>query len=138
MGYYISTRSSNAYLPTENVEECNRIWQELNKNDDSAKSGRQWEGGNQTIRFFAWMPEDWTDLNPLEILSHMGFHCVEDSEGIQIEYYDSKTGDEEYIMQHVGHLFKGEIEWVGEEGEHWKWVFDEGGMSIHEGRVEYN
>lgn len=140
MGYYINIRQSDAYLPAENIDECNRIWQELNNNDDSPKSGGQWSEGKQTKRWFSWMPEDWTGMSTDDILANMGFEVSVGRCGIYIEGYYSKAGDEEFLMEKVGHLFRGDIEWVGEEGEHWKWAFgdtDNEHMCLYHGRVVY-
>ena len=82
MGYYVTLRDSSAFIPSANIAECNKIWQDANSKDDN-KSGGQLGEGKYLKKWFSWMPEDWTELTTENILEEMGFEIEIEENGIQ-------------------------------------------------------
>jgi len=132
MGYYVDLIHSTAFIPADKLDESLRVLKELNETRHDLKTGGSYSGGEQTARWFAWMPEDWSTFESVQgILIAAGFGCPTDENGLKITDYSSKTGCERVLMATIAHLLDpaSEMEWRGEGGEQWKWTFSESGMA---------
>lgn len=131
MGYYVTLEYSTAVIPAENKDEALRRWKELNKKDD-LKRGGSWGPDGKTEKWFSWMPPDF-DTEPgitvEKILDYLGFTiAVNDNGDISIKYYDSKTGQEGLFFEAIADLLSEESEmiWRGEDGNKYRWTFEDG------------
>lgn len=143
MGYYIRITESTFQLDKAFLPQAYEAMCALNK-DDSLKSGRSMgtlpDGTYGLISsHFAWMHKDYPERvdSAAGVLRELGFDVEEDENGIRITYYDSKVGDEVHFLRALAPWATGEIEWVSEEGEQWKYVFGDGTMKEYEGYVQY-
>ncbi len=145
MGYYVSITDADCTIP---VADAGEAFYTLTLLDDSQydkyKSGGRWSQGKQTSKWFAWMPEKLESLGSLQgILEHMGFEVSEEQvlgvDVLRITDYDSKSGDEDYLMATIAPwVTKGSwIEWRGEDGEQWRWEFDGSRMLRREGLIHW-
>jgi len=134
MGYYVNLRASSVVLPAENLDEITQRWHEMNdKKYDDQKRGGSWSGGQQSAKWYSWMPEDYekTTSTPGEILELLGFG-YEDNGDLVITDYDSKTGQEDLFFKAIASLVPANqlMEWTGEDGATFAWYFD--GKNMHE------
>ena len=146
MGYYVSTQSSTCFLPYENAQEAYDRMCKLNFNN-SKKTGGSWPRPDNIPNdqphekiWYSWMPWNYheTCSTAKEILEELGFDMYEADNGIEISYYDSKTGAEDLFLEAIADLCSGEIEWRGEDNDMWKQVFTPGQpMKTLKGVVSY-
>lgn len=138
MGYYVEILESTFRIPAENLDAAYEAMCQLNyttKNRD--KGGRR--GGSQNYEdcgphpdwWFSWM--DWnyheTCADAEAILEELGFETLFDDEGnLLIQYFNSKTGQEDVFLDAISLLSVGYIVWRGEEGEIWGETY--GGPSV--------
>lgn len=139
MGYYVTLNNSTAVIRKENQDEAYKILCDLNKEDD-LKRGGSWSGGKYTEKWFSWMdsnyPEKCKDV--VDIIQELGFNGNVDDEGdFYIYGYDNKTGQEQLFFERIAHLVEGEMEWTGEDGYHFKWVFEDGELNELSGKIIY-
>ena len=140
MGYNVSLDRSTAVIKKENLQEAYKLMCDLNK-DDSLKGGGSYGPGSKREYWFSWMDANYPDKckTAEEVLEELGFGCNTDEEGnLLIEYYDNKTGQEDLFFKAMGHLVEGEMEWRGEDGAVWKWLFSGDGMNHKEGKITYD
>lgn len=138
MGYYVQIRKSTAKLPKCNEAAAYAAMCALNVTHDNQKRGGSWSGGKQDAKWFSWMnanyPETCKDAG--EIFEALGFDITRHDDGITLDYYDSKTGQEDLFLQAIENLVTGEINWMGEDGELYDTIFK--GDNVIEGTVERN
>lgn len=125
MGYNVSTEEVNFTIPAHNVEAAYKAMCALNTTHDSHKSGGSYSGGQKTAKWFAWMDANYPETckNAKEVLEQVGFGVHEHEDGsLSLEYYDSKTGQEELFIEAAGkYALPGwSIAWVGEDGHRWR------------------
>lgn len=135
MGYYVHVRESNAIIPAENLDEAYRRMCALNVTHDHLKRGGSYSGGRMTAKWFSWMDENYPETckDAAEILEALGFECDStDAGGLDVMYYDNKSGQEDLFISAIADLFVpgSFIHWQGEDGEQYRWEFDEGGMTV--------
>jgi len=137
MGYYVRIEDSNAKIKRENLAEAYMRLCNLNKRDD-LKRGGSWSEDKQQKKWFSWMDENYPETckDAEAILEALGFDVSIENDAVHIVGYDNKTGQEELFMKTIGDLVEGEIEWSGEDGARWKWVFDQGMITLS-GKVVY-
>jgi hypothetical protein len=149
MGYYVSLKSSSASIPKSKEQEALAALHALNERDD-LKSGGAWKpDGTKQRTWFAWMPENLKELTTLkDFLECVGFEVVYNSPQDQYNIigYDSKTGAEKvfiwaltpFIRQtDVTELAPANMEWQGEDGSQWVWIFQDGKMVEEEGMIRW-
>ena len=127
MGYYVNLKESTAILPYECLIEAYNCFLALETNYDHMKNG-----GGGGIKWFSWM-NDWTDecKTAAETLDCLGFHLVETDGGYLISEYDQKEGQADIFFRSISHLLSDSyMFWIGEDGERWAWVFEDGKMFI--------
>ena len=152
MGYYVSMSGSNVAIKKEHLADAYKAMCELNEHDE-LKTG----GSSLGNKWFAWMPEHYpTECEDAkEILEYLGFSVsTQDDGGLWISGYDSKIGQEEVFLYAIapyvdltdwakervdrtGVELVPEMEWVGEDGEFWKYIFKDKKMYSAHGKKEY-
>jgi len=144
MGYYVQITEQDFLLEKENFDKAYELMCALNSRD-VLKSGGSWgkelsyddprpEGMNyHPAKWFSWMTPNYPEtLKTLEeVLTALGFEFDKDSEGnIAILIYNSKIGDEYHFFSAIAPLVKqgSYISWRGEDGEEWRWFFNNSEM----------
>ena len=138
MGYYVSG-NGQLRIKKENLDKAYEALVALNDAPDSAKHGGSF-GGGEEIRWFSWMPADLRTLPDAKaVFEALGFEVRDDENGdLLISCYDSKTGQEDIFAAAAAPFIEdNEYEWTGEDGSFWKWHFEDGKMSIYDGRRSY-
>jgi hypothetical protein len=155
MGYYVHTTSCSVFLQKELVDDAYRALCELNQHDD-LKNGGSYNGDELSAcdsrpdgmtyhpaRWFSWMDADYpskcTTLE--EVLQEVGFDPYFDYSGsLEALSYDSKTGCEEIFLKALAPFMRNGsyINWRGEEGELYRYEFQEGQMRQLTGNVTYS
>lgn len=135
MGYYIEIVQSDAYISADKIEAACRGMEPMMQPDHVAKMGQggSWGGGERTAVWYSWVnDDDCRDLlakNDLAgFLEHWGFetHTSNSDGAIYIQGYNSKTGQEEYMLQNLAPFVAPNtmIMWRGEDGAMWADAFD--------------
>ncbi len=127
MGYYVSG-SGNARIKKDDLGKAYEAMMALQERTDLMGGGSY--SAEKTTKFFSWMPENLRTIpNAKEVFLSLGFEVQdEDDGGILIFAYDSKIGDEKWFFSAAAPYLSGEFEWTGEDGEKWKWMFEDGKM----------
>lgn len=150
MGYYVTIKESTFKIPAENLDTAYAAMCQLNfKVPNAQKGGGSWPGKDKAPQFgpnescwFSWMEWNYheTCKNAEEILQALGFDTSIDSEGnLCIDWYDSKTGQEDLFLAAISPLAQGHIIWEGEDGDTWgetyggRWV-----VTKHRGAPDYS
>lgn len=126
MGYYVKITSSTAKIPAANLKTAYEKMCALNVTHDHKKRGGRWSYEGREARWFSWMDENYPETceDAQAILEQLGFETHYDSKGdLVIDYYDSKTGQEDLFMEAIENLTTGRITWVGEDGSTWTTIF---------------
>ena len=146
MGYYVSLEIADFYIPTDKLDDAYKAVCQLNFNN-SLKRGGGWPRPenipNDTPTehlWFSWMDTFYheTCKNLAEVLEQLGFETVQNDDGLFIERYDSKSGQEDLFIAALAPFAKAEyadepyMKWTGEEGETWKIVVTDGKAYVHE------
>lgn len=124
MGYYVRIFKSDAYIKKENLDICYKLMCDLNKMD-RLKEGGSWSGGKKVESWFSWMDPNYPETckDTYEILAQLGFDCSYDDKGdLHIEFYDSKTGQEELFFKAIKQYVVGTIDWIGEDDDIYSFV----------------
>lgn len=141
MGYYVEMYESTAYVPKEHLDRAYDILCELNDHDE-LKTGGAFSGGEYTQKWFSWMDANYPDTcsSAGQILSMVGFECVMEEDGLHITYYNNKTGCESVFIEALAPVMANgtAMDWVGEEGERYRWEFRDGECFELAGVVTYD
>ena len=138
MGYY-ATGTGSIKIAGKNIAEAYNAMVQLNKYDH-LKGGGTYSGKGWHSRHFSWMPEDLSTIPSCgEMLQALGFEItVDGADGtIVVSCYDSKVGDEATFLAAIAPWVKDEsyFEWVGEDGDQWRWSFVKGEMYVQNGNL---
>lgn len=148
MGYYVTLKSSSVSVPKSKEQEALAALHALNEKDDLKTGGSYGPNGVQR-KWFAWMPENLKELTTLkDFLECVGFEVVYNSPQDQYNIigYDSKTGAEKVFIwaltpfirrTDVTDLAPANMEWQGEDGSQWVWIFQDGKMIEEEGMIRW-
>lgn len=153
MGYYV-TGEGFITIPAENLDAAYDALVELNRRDD-LKTGGSWGGkpvskpANSTSvsdtpdRWFAWMEWNYDEVitDTKGILEAVGFEISDDEDGsIVLRYYDNKIGAEEHFVKAIAAYVDPDsvMFWTGEDGEKWRWVFEDGEMNIQQALITWD
>lgn len=142
MGFYVHTSNVNLSVPAEHVDAAFQAVKELNKRDD-LKTGGRYSGGKVVERWFAWMPADYDEVYKSldEVFWALGFEDahIDDDGRFVLGRYDDKTGAENHFLEAIApFVVDGSyVEWVGEDGSMWRFLFRRGEMLVEEGMVVY-
>lgn len=141
MGYYVRTTDCEIILKAENAKAALARVIEFNEKNDDMKRGGSYGPDGVKESWFSWMPSDFKQFKDIgEFFSTLGFQFVRDASGNYVvqEYHD-KHGQEDLLMASLEHLVEhgSYAEWAGEDGEAWRWEFDNGHMYVREGYVAW-
>lgn len=143
MGFYVETVSVDVTIPAAKLPEALQVLKDLDKPENNhLKGGGSWSGGVQTGWHYSWMNGDWAETakSCSEIFQKLGFtDTYENENGLELGYYDSKTGNEDVFLNAVAPFVDAGsyVEWRGEDGSVWKNVFDGQKMKTLSGRIVY-
>lgn len=142
MGYFASTSDVSFRIPGKQVPLALKALKDLNKRDD-LKTGGSWSGGVQTEKWFSWMEPNYDEIydDAAELLERVGFdgtHYDENGD-LVLGWYDNKVGAEEHFLRSVAPFVVpgSHVDWVGEDGAHWRFYFDGMNMHVQNGSVQY-
>jgi len=126
MGYYVTLTDSQFVVP-ETPEVLAAIHEMETKYNDLKRGG----GGGKS--WFSWMPDLRTLTSVKDVFQTLGFHCcINEEGGVSLYGYDDKTGQESIFLAVVAPFVEegSFTQWLGEEGEVWKYVVKDG--KLHE------
>lgn len=142
MGYYVQITKSDLVIKKHQQDNAYKAMCDINRFDD-LKSGGSFSGGKTTEKWFSWMspnyPETCNDI--FEVFGEMGFDVMTNDDGdITAVFYDNKIGDEAaFFVALAPYVEDGShIDWYGEDGALWRWVFSDGVMQSIEGTTVYD
>jgi len=126
MGYYVILQESTARIPADKLDEALTRLKALNHKPGVEKRGGSYGPNGKTESWFSWMDPnyDQTVTSAADVFRMVGFDVTESPEGLTLDYYDNKTGQEQLFIDEVADLFTQEsyMTWRGEEGEFWQWT----------------
>lgn len=144
MGYYVEVIESCAYVPADKVEAACRGMEPMMSPEQIVQDGQggSWSGGKQEKYCYSWVDDDkcrklLAENDLAGFIEAWGFTPWTDEQGnIYLGGYDSKTGQEELMLQNLAPFMEPgtHMVWRGEEGELWASVFTDGKM--HEKQVK--
>jgi hypothetical protein len=146
MGYYISIEESDFIIPKEHLDEAYKRMCELNVTHDDKKTGGSWTKGQEPVKWFAWMDENYPETckDTFEILIDLGFEIENPDGDINIVGYDSKMGQENLFLECVSEFvvsstngLKPYIIWRGEDSSTWKEVYGDKEVRVYDGTIVY-
>lgn len=127
MGYEVQIKQSTAVLLNKDRDQILQAWKDLNKPENNhLKKGGSWSQGKRNAWWYSWLSSNYDQtVNSVEdMLNELGFEFVTCENGdVKITGYEGKTGQEKLFFKEVYELLTGHIEWVGEDGCSWNWVF---------------
>lgn len=130
MGYYVQCNSFKFRIKAGQDKAIMDALRELNTHDELKRGGSF--GGGKEIKWFSWLNDfDWSQDDVKVFLEAVGFMVGVDADGdITRLDYDSKTGQEELLFTVIAPFIESgsEVEWSGEDGEQWRWIFENGKM----------
>jgi hypothetical protein len=133
MGYCIDLMDVNLTIPAEHLDEAYRRMQDLNKpENDHLKRGGSFGPGKERVLWFSWMNGRYTDgecVDAADILDELRFNNRYDeaSRTLRVIGFDGeKIGQEDLFFDAIADLVTpgSFVEWLGEDGARWRWVFD--------------
>jgi len=115
MGYYISLNENNFTIKKENVQGAVDAIKALH--------GKETCCGN-----FSWVDHDFHKLDSLEDILGAWRYGIsfKDGDVCDIDFEGEKLGDDELLFSALAPFVEPEsyLQYSGEEGHHWRWVFD--------------
>lgn len=143
MGYYVSTTDVNLTIPQEKVK--NAFQAAIDMNTDRGFQAFKSGGSSTGERWFSWVSDnyhetagDLIDVTDEEFRFQGSFY--DDEGNFHLGEFDSKVGDEGILFDVLAPYVEdgSHVEWLGEEGERWRWVFKEGKKSDQYPNVSWN
>lgn len=148
MGYYTTLTSSDVEIPADKLDEAYKALCELNNRNDLKRYGQfpHPSGVRPDVPHpeasFGGVPwnyhETCRDLDA--ILTELGFGCeLTPSNGLWVAEYDHKSRDEAHFFDALApYIPDGQsMEWRGEDGSLYQWVFEGGKRTEKEGIVQW-
>lgn len=142
MGYYIDLVDSNAYIPTDKLDEAYEILCELN-NHNELKSGGQFprsdkEGPHEKV-WFSWLDWNYPELfdSAQKVLEAVGYDVITYDYGLRFVGYGDKQGCEQLFFAALAPILASaneeppSVEWRGEDGSLWR-ILVVGGKALHQ------
>lgn len=123
MGYCIDLIGGNAVLPAANQEEAMARLVQLDKTGH--KSGGSWGGGQPEQKWFSWVDQNWiakANGSVQAALEEWRFYFEPNEQGdLVISHFEGeKMGDEDQLFNALSSLMTGFLEFMGEDGMHWR------------------
>ena len=131
MGYsLISVDLGGVVIPADKVEECLAAINAMFIDPDTGKKVS-----------YSWVnAEEFTDLR--DAITAWRYDTEKKEDGsIEITYFNGdKMGDEGWFFENIAPFIKSGAlaTYVGEDGAHWRYVFENGAMIEQTGRVVYD
>ena len=128
MGYYITQSDTNFKILKENLNDVLESIRALHGQETIR------DGINQSRHHFSWVAENFYKKETLdEILDDWRYEVEYDNEGnvVNIEFTGEKLGDDEILFRQIAKFVEHDsyITICGEDGEQWRWVFENGQMN---------
>jgi hypothetical protein len=128
VGYYVSLHSSDWEI-TESPELL-AVLKEMPTRFHAIKRG----GSSNGESWFSWVnDEDFEKATTCEeIINAFGFETSSENGVVAIDGYQNKTGQEDVLLAVLAPFVKegAEMEWSGEEGEHWLYLVRGGKLNV--------
>lgn len=151
MGYYVMGEGSIVITP-ENLDAAYDALVELNRRDDLkfggsslavSKPADSASVANHPHKWFSWMEWNYDEIHTdaKGILEAVGFEVSEWDDGaIELTYYDNKIGAEEHFVRAIAAYVdeNSSMVWTGEDGEKWRWIFENGEMISQEAIITWD
>ena len=136
MGYYVTTTEVDFVIEKD---KCDAALAEMKRINGSEFDHRK-HGGSSQEKWYSWMPASFDEISSIAHFFEMiGFEGNgEDSEGnFALGFYDNKTGDEDVFFEYLAPFVRSGsyVEWRGEEGEQWRWLFEDGKVTSQEAKI---
>lgn len=114
-------------------------------NETDMMRGGVWANGTLSNRSYAWVDSNslsdaCSNKDLKQVFGCWGFFIdPTNNEDEYIVDFDNKLGDEERFIKKIAPFVKrGEIVWVGEDGNNWKQEFKDGQMRTLHGRIVWD
>lgn len=142
MGYYIDVSVNNVVIPADKVQVCLAAINGMHEKNVvmSRGGGGEWKAGSKADGWYSWVRNPGTEgfSNLLDALGDWRWEATEDVLGsVTIEYFTGeKYGDDELLFTAIAPYIAGggAIEFRGEDGAMWRYLFEGGEM--HEQSAE--
>lgn len=126
MGYYMSLQDSSFEI-------------KKNKISSAAKAIRSLDDGTR----YSWVDNGFSKAKSIEVLfAAWRFECERDANGdiLYMVWDGEKSGDERVLFNAIApYVEKGSfLEWHGEDGEMWRWIFDGKQMKEIKPKITWN
>ena len=131
MGYEVFTRELHVTIPAGNVESAFDTIMALNDQDEK-KGGLTSTGGVVTSRHFAFCPSVFHGNDLVELFAEIRWKAHFDEFGNVVldEFTGENLGDDEVFFTALAPFIANQsvIEWLGQDGDRWRWEFQDGKM----------
>lgn len=140
MGYCIYIEEIDVSFPVKNAERILQAIKNLHGKETIA-DGKQLKNGKWSDHYFSWVNEDFYKINDIKKMFEEWGWTIEKSRGEYkiTELLREKIGDDDIFFKAIAPFMNdGFINVRGEDGNVWKWVFENGHFEEKEGRIEYD
>lgn len=142
MGYCVSMDLVGVVIPKKHVKECREA---INAMHDPETLRANAGGGSSTgERWYSWVRNPpkggFKSLVDAFVAWRYSAYVDEDTGDVVVEYFNGeKWGDDEQLYSVIAPFVKtcGEIRCRGEDGAHWRFVFDNGDVIEQSGTLTY-
>ena len=133
MGYCINQRNCEFFIKKEDF---GKVLQAIRDtvNLEDRMSGRTWQEGKTIEKYFSWTETKKIKnaKNIFKAFSSWNWNVDVDEDGNinYIHFLGEKIGDDEVLFEQIAPWVKhgSWIEMIGEDGEVWRWIFENGKM----------
>jgi hypothetical protein len=140
MGYYIYTTESDFRIKKEDFGKAFDRACELNRHDE-LKGGGTFARDGVRERWFSWVTPNYheTCSTFAEVLTEFRLEPMyQDGDIVELNF-ESKIGDEDVLLAYIAPFVQdgSYIEWQGEDGDRWRYVFRGGVMYVSHAKVTF-
>lgn len=138
MGYLIEQTGQDFGVQYDNIPGMIKAIKDLAQKTELMRGGR-YENGKKVEGWFSWVDMTYVKSDDIEeIFKAWGFETDFDDQGniVGLNFFFEKSGQEDLLLGAVAPYVKdgSYIEFMGEDGFRWKWVFENGIMVEKKGR----
>jgi hypothetical protein len=141
MGYYMNLKESYFHINKENKEKALEAIKKLIEHVDKLGGGFVSNNGIRT-NHYAWVDMNFVNAETLTEAMKCWRWSLENEEGniVNIQFEGEKLGDDEILFEAIAPFVeKGSyIEMRGEDGTHWRWIFDGEHCKEKTGRLSWD
>lgn len=162
MGYYVDIEDCEIFICKDDFD---KAWEALVNLNTDPKYDILKHGGSSTIelsngetvswdsprpegydyhpaKWFSWLEADFhkRHKNFIDFMKNLQMEPYFDDEGNIVSFsYNDKTGGEDVLFSALAPFIRNNsfIEWRGEDGMHWRWVFIDGKMHFAEPKISW-